>query len=148
MKKNILQAVLAAALAASFLGAQTSTPTAPATSDNVADLVKRLTKLLDLTSTQQASATTYFTTEQGTLTTVAASMKTERSALQTAVLKNDTAGISAAATQIGDLTTQRVSAVATADASFYAILTPEQQEKLKTLKRLGLGGLDGRKPRD
>jgi Spy/CpxP family protein refolding chaperone len=146
MKKNILQAVLAAALSASFLCAQTTTsptPTPRTPAQIAANMVTRLTKLLDLTSAQQTTATTIFTTEETTLTGLAPSSKTARSALQTAVLNNDPAGITAAAGQIGSLTTQRVSAQANADAAFYAILTAEQQSKYTTLKPFGMGGAGG-----
>jgi Spy/CpxP family protein refolding chaperone len=145
MKNNIFRAVSVAALSASFLCSQAiagTTPTPPTPAQIAAAMVARLTKLLDLTSAQQASATTIFTTEQTALAPLATNMKTERTALKTAILANSSADIAAAATQIGDLTTERVTAEATADAAFYAILTPDQQTKYTTLKP-GLGGAGG-----
>jgi Spy/CpxP family protein refolding chaperone len=146
MKKNILQMVLAAAISASFLCAQTTsgaTHTPPTPAQAAANMVARLTKLLDLTSAQQTTATGIFTTEVTSLASVTTGMKTQQSALQAAVLKNDSAAIAAAAEQIGSLTTQRVVAQAGADAAFYAILTADQQSKYTTLKPLGRGGAAG-----
>jgi len=70
-------------------------------------------------------------------------MKAARTALKTAVEANDTAGIPAQASQIGSLTTQEVQAEATANAGFYAILTPDQQTKYNQLGT-GLAGGPGR----
>jgi Spy/CpxP family protein refolding chaperone len=146
MKKNILQVVLSAAISASFLCAQTisgAMHTPPTPAQIAANMVARLTRLLDLTSAQQTTATGIFTTEATSLASVATALKTQQSALQTAVLKNDAAGITSAAEQIGSLTTQRVVAQAGADAAFYAILTADQQLKYTTLKPLGRGGAAG-----
>ena len=115
----------------------TATPPTPA--QIVANQVARLTKLLDLTSTQQASATTIFTTEQTALATLRTSMQTARTALQTAIKSDDTATIGTEATQIGTLTGQEVLAQATAAGAFYAILTADQQTKYDTLGPLGGG---------
>ena len=120
--------------------AQNSPPT---TAQIVANQVARLTKLLDLTSTQQASATTIFTTEQTALATLRTNMQTARTALQTAIKSDDTATIGTEATQIGTLTGQEVLAQATASGAFYAILTPEQQSKYETLGPLGGPGGPG-----
>jgi len=135
--------ILAAATLAAFFGvlgnAQTSTPTPPIPAQIAANQVARLTKLLDLTSTQQASATTIFTTEQTALGTLRTSMQTARTGLQTAITSNDTATIDADATQIGTLTGEEVLDQATASAAFYAILTADQQSKYETLGPLGGG---------
>jgi hypothetical protein len=64
-------------------------------------------------------------------------MQTAQTALQTAITSNS--GIAAAAAAIGSLTTQQVTADATADAAFYEILTSTQQAKYTTLQPLGLG---------
>jgi len=50
-------------------------------------------------------------------------MQTAQTALQTAIKANDLTGIISQATQIGNLTTQRVEDEAKADAASYAILT-------------------------
>ncbi|MGO8927079.1 MAG: Spy/CpxP family protein refolding chaperone [Limisphaerales bacterium] len=142
MKQNIFPAVLVAALSASFLCAQPAggtTPTPPTPAQIAARQVARLTKLLDLTTAQQASATTIFTTEQTALAALAPTMNTAQASLETAVLANNSADIAAAATQIGTLTTERVTDEATANAAFYAILTPDQQTKYTNLK-LGTAG--------
>jgi Spy/CpxP family protein refolding chaperone len=72
-------------------------------------------------------------------------MRTAHEALKTAVEANDTATITAQAAQIGELTAQEVSARATAEAAFYAILTGDQQTKFKQL-RGGPGGFGGHGP--
>jgi uncharacterized membrane protein len=138
MKRHILQAALVTALAASFLCAQTTTgtttaPAPPTPAEIAADLVARLTTLLDLTGAQQASTTTIFTTDETTLASLATQMQTAQTALQTAVLGNSASGIKTAATNIGSLTTSQVTADATADAAFYAILTADQQTKYAAL---------------
>jgi hypothetical protein len=69
-------------------------------------------------------------------------MNTARTALQTAVEANDTTGISTQASQIGNLTTQEVTARATADAAFFLILSATQQTIYKTLGGPG-GGRGG-----
>jgi Spy/CpxP family protein refolding chaperone len=119
---------LAAGLA---FGQKTHTPPTPA--QQIANRVARLTALLTLTTAQQASATSIFTTEQTALSAISANMKTARTTLQSDVQANNTSGISAQAAQIGTLTTQEVEATATANAAFYALLTPDQQTKYNTL---------------
>jgi Spy/CpxP family protein refolding chaperone len=114
----------------------------------VANRVSRLTTLLMLNSTQVTDATTIFTTEQSALSAVSASMKTARTALQTAIQANNTADITAAAGTIGTLTTTEVAAHATADAAFYAMLTPPQQAQYKQLGGLREGGGFGAGIRD
>jgi hypothetical protein len=66
-------------------------------------------------------------------------MQTAQTALQTAITGSDAAGITAAATQIGTLTTQQVEAQAAAAVAFYAILTSTQQTQYASLKQFGLG---------
>jgi NADPH-dependent curcumin reductase CurA len=114
-------------------------PTPPTPAQMVANQVDRLTTLLDLTSTQQASATTIFTTEQTALSTVRTGMQTARTALQTAIRSDDAGAIGTEAAQIGALNGQEVLAQATASAAFYASLTADQQSKYKTLGPLGGG---------
>jgi Spy/CpxP family protein refolding chaperone len=117
--------------------------TPPTTAQIVANQVARLTKLLDLTSTQQASATTIFTTEQTALATLRTNMQTARQALETAIKSDDTATIGTEATQIGTLTGEEVLAQGTASGAFYALLTTEQQSKYETLGPLGGPGGPG-----
>lgn len=133
---------------ASMLGiAQTTTaPTPPTPAQIVANQVARLTTLLDLTSTQQAQATTIFTTEQTALATLRTSMQTAHTALQSDITSNNLTDIATQATTIGGLTTQEVQAQATAAAAFYAILTSDQQAKYTTLGPLGGPGGPGGGP--
>jgi hypothetical protein len=72
-------------------------------------------------------------------------MKTARTTLRADVEANNTAGISAQAGQIGSLTTQEVEVTATANAAFYAMLSPDQQTKYKTW--VGAAGGGGFGPR-
>jgi len=139
MQKQILAAATLMALTISLASAQSTPPTPPTPAQIVANQVARLTKLLDLTSTQQASATTIFTTEQTALATLRTSLHTARSALQTAIKSDDAITIGTEASQIGTLTGQEVLAQATASGAFYAILTADQQSKYDTLGPLGGG---------
>ena len=79
MKIRILAATVLLAFSSALAIAQ---PTPPTPAQIVANQVTRLTKLLDLNSTQQASATTIFTTEQTALATLRTSSQTARTALQ------------------------------------------------------------------
>jgi Spy/CpxP family protein refolding chaperone len=151
VKRRFFTAFLFLTLAAPFVFAQrTHTPPTPA--QQVANKVARLTALLTLTTSQQATATMIFTTEQSALAPIAASMKTARTALKTAVEANDTGGIAIQAAAIGSLTTQEVQAQSTANADFYVSLTPTQQTQYNKLGGLGGfgrgGGFGGRGPRN
>ena len=119
-------------------GQTTHTPPTPA--QIVANRVARLTKVLTLTTAQQAEATTIFTTEQTALAPISANLKTARTALQAAVQANDSGTISAQASTIGALTTQEVQAQSTANAAFYAILTAAQQTIYNQRGAWGGGG--------
>jgi Spy/CpxP family protein refolding chaperone len=66
-------------------------------------------------------------------------MKTAHEALDAAVKSNDSAGITQAATNIGNLMAQMVAAHAKASAAFYQILTPDQQAKFNQLEDHGPG---------
>ena len=141
MKRRFLTALIFLTLTAASVFAQNAR-TARTPAQIVANRVTRLTTLLMLTSGQAAEATNIFTTEQSALSSVAANMKTARTALHTAIQANNTAEITAAAGTIGTLTTTEVAAHATADAAFYALLTPAQQAQYKQLGDLheGPGG--------
>jgi Spy/CpxP family protein refolding chaperone len=137
--RRFLTAFLSLTLLVPFAFAQRNhTPPTPA--QQVANKVARLSALLTLSSAQQATATTIFTSEQSALSTVSAGMKTARAALKTAVLANDTAGISTQSAAIGALTAQEVQAQSTANADFYASLTPAQQAQYTKLGAFGGGG--------
>ena len=117
--------------------------TPPRPAQIVANRVSRLTTVLSLTSAQQSSATTIFTTEETALSGFRTTMTTDREALQTAIEANDAAAIAAAAAQIGTITTQEVQTRGTADAAFYATLTADQQTKYKQLQESGGHGPHG-----
>ena len=139
MKRRCFSAFLILTASAPFIFAQqTHTPPTPA--QIVANRVARLTTLLTLSTTQQTQATMIFTTEQTALSGLVANMKSDKTALKTAVQANDTASISAEATQIGNLTAQEVAARATADAQFYGMLTSTQQTKYQQLSGSGRFG--------
>ena len=140
MANRILKAIVLATLMASLVLSQTAPtpPSPPTTAEMVANMVDHLTKLLDLTSSQQALATTIFTNQQTGLQALQTPMQAAQTALETAVTSNT--GLSAAATQIGSLTAQQVLVQATGDAAFYAILTADQRTKLTELNRPGQGG--------
>jgi Spy/CpxP family protein refolding chaperone len=144
MKKQILAATAFLACTSLIATAQTPTPhTPPTPAQMVSNKVARLTTLLDLTSSQQTSATTIFTTEETALGTIRTSMHTARTALQTDIKSDNTADIGVQAAAIGTLTTQEVQAQSTADAAFFAILTADQQSKYETLGPRGPGGPGG-----
>jgi Spy/CpxP family protein refolding chaperone len=145
MQQRILATTSLIAFTIMLASAQSTPPTPPTPAQIVAHQVARLTKLLDLNSTQQASATTIFTTEQTALATLRTTLQTARSALQTAIKSDDATTIGTEAAQIGTLTGQEVLAQATASGAFYAILTADQQSKYDTLGPLG-GGPGGRGP--
>jgi Spy/CpxP family protein refolding chaperone len=146
MNSRILFASALMAVTSMLAHAQPPTHTPPTPAQIVANQVARLTKLLDLTSAQQTSASTIFTTEETALATIRTSLHTAHTALQTAIKSNDPAGISAQASAIGALTTQEVQAQGTADAEFYATLTADQQSKYETLGHGGFGGPGGPGP--
>jgi Spy/CpxP family protein refolding chaperone len=134
--KNWLRATAFAAISAAFLIAQ---PSPPSIADMVANQVAHLTTLLTLTTAQAAQATSIFTTEETTISSLRTSQQTAQAALKSAVQANSPSGIAAAAAQIGALDTQTVTARATADAAFYAILTSAQQTVYNELPQGGPG---------
>ena len=146
MQNRILATTALMAFTSMLAHAQTTTHTPPTPAQMVANQVARLTKLLDLTTSEQATATTIFTTEETALATVRTSMHTARTAMQADIKSGNTADIATQAAAIGSLTTQEVEAQATASAAFYAILTADQQSKYETLGPLGPGGPGGRGP--
>ncbi|MFZ0593235.1 MAG: Spy/CpxP family protein refolding chaperone [Bryobacteraceae bacterium] len=139
MKKWISSFAALGLLSAVGLFAQEPAPThtRPTAEQMIANHVSRLTTLLTLTSAQQTQATTIFTNEQTAMSSIQTSMKAAHSALKTAIENNDTAGITAQATQIGTLTTQEIEGRAQAQAAFYALLTSDQQTKYKQLEASG-----------
>ena len=144
MKKTIATLLLTSAFAAPLLFAQSSgNPPSPA--NRVERRVQFLTTLLTLTTAQQQQATTIFTNEATSATTLLASLRTARQSLRTAVENTDANTINQLSTTIGNLTAQLASNEATANAAFYQMLTPDQQAKLKDYQSRGpRGGGRGR----
>jgi len=112
-----------------------STPPDPATI--VAHKVDRLTKLLGLSTSQAAQATTFFTESLNTVTPLETTLRTDRQSLQAAVKANEIGTIETLATTIGSLTGQVIAAQNKADAQFYAILLPGQQTTLNQSRGSG-----------
>jgi hypothetical protein len=129
--------------AASILSAQSSTTSAPTVAEIVAARVARLTKLLTLSTSQAATATSLFTVEVTAEQTIRTNLDAAHTALTTAIEANNSAGISTAAAMIGNLSAQEVLADATAQAGFYAILTSAQQAIYQAFVSGGPGGPGG-----
>jgi Spy/CpxP family protein refolding chaperone len=141
MKNRASGAIVLLMLSASLVFAQNHGPaSAPTAAQIVANRVAHYTALLTLTTAQQTQATAIFTTEQTTLSTIMPSLHTARTALRTAIQKDDLTGINTQATQIGSLTTQQTVAQGTAEAAFFAMLTSDQQTKYTQLPAHGFGG--------
>ncbi|HWC19887.1 MAG TPA: Spy/CpxP family protein refolding chaperone [Terriglobales bacterium] len=98
-----------------------------------------LTTILSLNTQQQQQAQTIFTNAASAQSTTHESMKSAHDALKTAIANNDSAGITQAATTIGNLVTEMTTRQAKADAAFYALLTPDQQAKFSQLESEGPG---------
>lgn len=135
-KNKIIAVLVGMVLAAGFLIAQ-APPGPPDPATMAQHRLKFLTTILSLTSAQQQQALTIFTNAANSATNWHDSMKTAHEALDTAVKNNDSAGISQAATAIGDLTAQMITAHSKADAAFYQILTADQKTKYNELEPHG-----------
>ena len=107
----------------------------PKTEAKATKYLNSLTTLLSLTSSQQQQATTIFAAAVTAHAGIRTNMKAARQSLTTAIMKNDSNGISQASLAIGSLTAQLTAAGANANATFYQILTTDQQNKL-SLKQL------------
>jgi Spy/CpxP family protein refolding chaperone len=143
MKTLSRTSALAAVLAATVLaqrpfGVMTSaTPPDPATI--VARKVERLTKLLTLSASQVTQATTIFTNSLNSVTPYETSLRTDRQSLQAAVKANDVTTIESLSTNIGLLTGEILTVQNKADATFYAVLSPTQQNTLSQSRGHGRG---------
>lgn len=142
MKKPITAFLLVCAFATTLLFGQTPTPTPtpsptpgpPNPAQMIQRRVQRLTTLLNLTSDQQQQAINFFTTAANTAGPLLTQLRTARQSLHTAIQNNDLNTINQVATQIGTLTAQLTVAGAVAEAQFFHILTPDQQQKLNALQ--------------
>src|SRR5580704_11765333 len=143
MKTLFRTTAVAAMLAATVLGQRPfgvmtrSTPPDPATM--VANKVDRLAKLLGFSTGQAGQATSIFTNSLGLVTPIETTLHTNRQSLQTAVKANDVATIELLSTTIGSLEGQILSIQNKADAAFYAILNPAQQNTLNQSRGFGRG---------
>ena len=106
--------------------------------------VQHLTQWLSLNASQQTQATTIFTTEQTANQPIMASLKTARTSLTAAIKSNSPTDIATISSQIGNLEGQMTQNAATANAAFYAILTPDQQAKYPVDGSFGGRGFGGR----
>ncbi len=136
---NLSRAIVFGALLSGAIFAQrpfgevtSSTPPDPATI--AAHRVDHLTKLLGLSATQAAQATTIFTNAATAITPLETTLRTDRQSIAAAVKSNDTASIESLSSSIGSLTGQIVAIRNKADAAFYVILTPSQQTTLSQSK--------------
>jgi Spy/CpxP family protein refolding chaperone len=142
-KKSFILLLLTVGFAASVLLAQNRHGSPPDPATMVQHHVQHLTTVLSLTESQQQQATTIFTNAMSGAASFHNEMKTAHQNLQTAIKNNDQNGITQAATTIGNLTTQMISAHAKAQAAFNQILTADQQNKLSQLEseHHGMGGM-------
>jgi Spy/CpxP family protein refolding chaperone len=136
--RKIVTLVLGVVLATGFLIAQ-GPPGPPDPATMAQHQLKFLNTVLSLSAAQQQQALTIFTNAANSESGVHEGMRSAHEALDAAVKNNDNAGITQAATNIGNLMAQSVAAHAKANAAFYQILTPDQQAKFNQLEDQGPG---------
>lgn len=143
MKTRILFALCSVLMC---IGTASAQPAPPSPADQAAHRVQMLTQILSLNAQQQTQATQWFTTAATAEANLRTSMEASHTQMETAIEANDATTIASTATQIGDLTAQRIQADAAANAALYAILSPDQQSKFKTMLAHGpgFGGPHGR----
>ena len=127
MRTTLLKVTAFLALTSAFVMAQHGNPPDQATM--VQHHINFLTKQLSLTPQQQQQATTLLTEVSNNAKTIHEQMKAAHDTLNAAIQKNDSAGIEAAASNIGNLTAQMTAAHAKAMATFRQTLT--QNNKLR-----------------
>jgi Spy/CpxP family protein refolding chaperone len=109
--------------------------TIPKSEAKQARYVTFLTTLLSLTPNQQTQAASIFATAaSASRDAVKKNMKAARQTLAEAVESNNSAVIGQASATIGSLTAQRHSIGASANASFYQMLTLDQQAKFNQFR--------------
>jgi Spy/CpxP family protein refolding chaperone len=153
LRKTIINSMLTTTFGAALLFAQGPPPGNPPNGGNrpdpaamIARRVGRLTTVLGLTDAQQQQATKIFTDATTSAGNTLASLRSARNDLKTATKQNNSSNIHIAATTIGNLTAQLTEAEALAQASFYAILTPDQQAKVSQLESQRPGMFGGGPP--
>lgn len=137
MRKFLLLIVVCVLAAAAV--SQTA-PTPPTPAQIAQRQVDHLTRVLSLTSGQQAQALTIFTNAATAGASLHDSMKTAHDALSAAITANNAGGIDQASQAIGSLSAQETSIRGKADAAFYQILTPDQQSTYSKSLAGGPGG--------
>jgi len=90
-------------------------------------------RMLDLTEEQKATAKTIFQGAYEQSEPLREELKTKRGLLCEAIKANNTPAIGSLAEEMGELRGELVEIHALAWAQFYALLTPEQKEKLEEL---------------
>ena len=138
--KTPLKAMFISALLA---GATLAQPAPPDPATMIAHRVERLTSMLGLSSSQAAQATTIFTNAQTAITPIQTNVRTYRTSLQKAVIANDVTSIETLSGQIGTAEGQMLATESKANASFYAILTADQQTKAASMPGILGGGPGG-----
>ena len=146
MKKTLTFTLLTVMLATSLIYSQGPGKGHP---HDPAAMVQRriqfLTNQLGLDQQQQQQATTIFTNAVSNEGTMRSGMKAAHESLQTAIKNNDQNAISQAATNIGNLTSQSIANHSKAEAAFYQILRPDQQEKWTQMRSQWRGHGRGRR---
>jgi Spy/CpxP family protein refolding chaperone len=141
MKRNLQMLCVALAVSAAAVAQGPGTPPDPAAM--IANRVNMLAAQLTLTDAQKASATTIFTNALTASESIRTSLQTNRTSLEAAVQKNDTASIDQLAITFGTLQGQLTAINSKADAAFYAILTATQKTAYDAMPHGGPGGPGG-----
>jgi Spy/CpxP family protein refolding chaperone len=131
--KRLTGMIVLSALSLAVLAAQ------PNTTTGIERQIARLTTLLSLTPAQVTQATTIFTDAANAVAPLQTALQQDRQSLQTAVTGNAATTIDSLAADIGQKTGQMIGIQGKAQAAFYAILTADQQTRLKTLHGMGFG---------
>jgi Spy/CpxP family protein refolding chaperone len=123
--KNIYRAFILATISISLFADSSTTPTSTPGQTKAGKRLHRLAEILTLTKDEVTQAEPIFAAEASAIKTAREGLKPAYEALDAAIETNT--GIAAAVAQIQPLQTQIFQARATADASFYALLTPAQE---------------------
>lgn len=143
MKKTVLLLLLVSALVIPAAFAQRGNP--PDIATMVQHRVNHLTALLDLTTSQQAQATTIYTTLMTNNSSVSQNLRAARKQLQSDIQSTapgatpDTGKLTADSAAVSNLEAQQRANESVAQAQFLSILTSGQQTKLNQLGG-GFGG--------
>ena len=105
--------------------------------------VDRLATALSLTDAQKTQITQIFTNAESAAQNYRTASENNRTQLQDAIKKNDTAGIDQAAMALGTASGQLSAIQGKAEAAVYALLTPEQKAQYDQMPHGGPGGMGG-----